>query len=458
MPTYKVPTDVLTPPEEDRPKELEDAHHEIGHAGAEHIVRYLQHTKGMHWNTILQDAVELVKSCPSCQKFNIAKKGFHPLRPIYSYIPGDHWAIDLATFDTSTSGNNFMLVMVDVCTRFCILRAIPDKSADTLVRTMKQIFCDFGIPRVIQSDNGTEFKNSLMKKLVNSLGINHRLTTPYHPRANATAERWVQSAVQVIKKKLEGASRDWDYHVPLTQLQLNMRISKRLQSSPFSLMYTRNVNAFRDYRKDTSTPATPMSYEELVNRLEHMQKVVFPALKERTDAYVRNQKEQFDSTHQLTSFPEQSHVMAKVHTRGSKLAPVYEGPYTVLRKTEGGSYILQDETGALMPRDYAPSELKLISVKDVVSTDDLYEVQAIIDHRGDEGHREYLVRWKGYTPEDDTWQLPEDFTDPDFIQQYWKRRGEKQTNNAHNTKRATSHKRKARGQSTGQRRSKRNKK
>ena len=461
MPTYKAPTDILTPPEMDRPKELEDAHREIGHAGAEHIVRYLQHTKGMHWNSVLQDAVELVKSCTKCQQFNITKKGYHPLRPVYAYIPGDHWAVDLASFDTSISGNNFMLVMVDICTRFCILRPIPDKTADTLVNTMKQIFCDFGIPRVIQSDNGTEFKNALMKKLVNSLGIDHRLTTPYHPRANGTAERWVQSAVQVIKKKLEGASRDWDHYVPLTQLQLNMRISKRLQSSPFSLMFARNVNDFRDYRKDTSTPATPMSYEELVKRLEHMQNVVFPALKARTDEYVKKQKEKFDTTHKLTSFPEQSHVMAKVHTRGSKLAPTYEGPYTVLRKTEGGSYILQDETGALMPRDYSPSELKLISHNSVISTDDLYEVEAIIAHRGKAGQREYLVRWKGYTPEDDTWQLPEDFTDPDFIQQYWKRRGEQLKDtakaNQRKTNSATSHKRKAQSQSTGQqlRRSKR---
>ncbi|KAJ8651331.1 hypothetical protein O0I10_013173 [Lichtheimia ornata] len=70
-----------------------------------------------------------------------------------------------------------------------------------------------------------------------------------------------------IKKKLEGASRDWDYQ-PRTQLH----ISKRSQSSPFSLMLTRNVNALREYRKDTSTPVTSMSYEEFVNRLGHMQR------------------------------------------------------------------------------------------------------------------------------------------------------------------------------------------
>ncbi|CDH61576.1 hypothetical protein RO3G_15136 [Lichtheimia corymbifera JMRC:FSU:9682] len=135
-------------------------------------------------------------------------------------------------------------------------------------------------------------------------------------------------------------------------------------------------------------------------------------------------KNKFDKTHRLIDFPEQSHVMVKVQSRGSKLAPAYEGPYTVLRKTQGGTYTLQDETGALMPRDYVPSELKLISQDEVVPVDELYELEAIIKHRGPPGNREYLVRWKGYGPEDDQWLEPDAFTDPDFIVQYWQRRNE----------------------------------
>ncbi|CDH60654.1 hypothetical protein RO3G_15169 [Lichtheimia corymbifera JMRC:FSU:9682] len=338
------PTDVITPPEEERPKELERAHMTIGHAGAEHIVRYLRR-EGIYWTNLPQDAVEMVKKCPDCQKYNITRKGYHPLRPIYAYIPGDHWAIDLASFNkTSTKGNNFLLVMVDVCTRFCILRALPNKHSDTIVEALVQVFCDFGIPRVLQSDNGREFKNTIMKKLVESLGVHHRFTTPYHPRANGIAERWVQSATDVIRKKIEGAGNDWDYYVPSTQLELNMRVAKRLNTPPFSLMFARDMNAYRDYRKNGATSSKPMSHDELVERLQYMQGIVFPALKEKVEAYNQAMTDKFNSTHKLIDFPEQSHVMVRVQSRGSKLAPAFEGPYTVLRKTEGGTYVLQDET------------------------------------------------------------------------------------------------------------------
>ena len=40
----------------------------------------------------------------------------------------------------------------------------------------------FGLPRVITSDQGGEFNNDLDSELMKLMGIDHRLTTPYHPQ------------------------------------------------------------------------------------------------------------------------------------------------------------------------------------------------------------------------------------------------------------------------------------
>ncbi|KAG0760208.1 hypothetical protein G6F16_008116 [Rhizopus arrhizus] len=87
--------------------------------------------------------------------FNIAKTGYHPPRSILPDGPLDHWVMDLGTFNiTSTSGNNFLLVMVDLFSRFTLLKAIPDKQALTIAKQLVDICCTFGWPKAISSDNG----------------------------------------------------------------------------------------------------------------------------------------------------------------------------------------------------------------------------------------------------------------------------------------------------------------
>ena len=39
-----------------------------------------------------------------------------------------------------------------------------------------------GLPRLLTTDQGKEFKNELNKEMMNSLGIKHHLITPYHPQ------------------------------------------------------------------------------------------------------------------------------------------------------------------------------------------------------------------------------------------------------------------------------------
>ena len=43
-------------------------------------------------------------------------------------------------------------------------------------------------PQYILLDNGTEFKNSLMDKVLQQLGIDRICSVPYHPQSNGKLE------------------------------------------------------------------------------------------------------------------------------------------------------------------------------------------------------------------------------------------------------------------------------
>lgn len=410
--------DMLTPPEGER-KDLLIKKHALGHFGAEAITRSL-HSDGIHWNSMQKEAVELVRQCPECQINNIVRHGYHPLRPIHVYIPGDQWAIDLAgPFRPSFLNNNYIMVMVDVCTRFCIIRPLPNKQSDTIVRELITQFCTFGFPRYLQSDNGKEFVNSLIEKLAQATGFDQRLTTPYHPRANGVAERYVQTTVRTLKKSIRGAAKDWDIFLPAVQLAINSKITKRHNTAPFNLMFARKMNAFKDYREEKGLP--PVSPNEWQQRIHEMETIVFPAISERVQAVIKAQKDQFDRKHYIVDFKEGDIVNVKVRERKGKLdSTEYEGPYTIVHKTKGGSYVLKNSNGDIEPRNYQPSVLKLISQDEVIPCDELYVVESILAHKEIKpGVYHYKVRWKGYDESDDTWEPEENFSQRQTILDYW---------------------------------------
>lgn len=64
-----------------------------------------------------------------------------------------------------SSGNRYILTLTDYFSKFSCATALPSKEAEGVVKALKGIFFMFGIPAVITTDQGTEFKNRLNSAL-----------------------------------------------------------------------------------------------------------------------------------------------------------------------------------------------------------------------------------------------------------------------------------------------------
>jgi hypothetical protein len=289
----------------------------------------------------------------------------------------------------------------------------------TVGSTLFDVFTTFGFPKIVQSDNGTEFVNSVLKHLFDGAKVDHRLVTPYHPRANGIAERTVQTSVSTIKKLLDGAQKDWDMAVPFVQFAMNTKVAAIHKTTPFAAVFGRSTNLFADF---SATPATSSMPADVDARVQFMQESLFPGIAELARSAQDAMKSSFDDAHMQAVIPDGSYVMVRDNARRKKLDPRFEGPFKVIGKTRN-TYTLQDNSGALLPRNYPPSALKLISADPVLESAS-YEVDAILNHRSAAHGYEYLVRWKNYTKEHDSWEPPASFDDEATIATYWNRRKE----------------------------------
>ena len=91
--------------------------------------------------------------------------------------------------ETSTSGNKYILTIIHYLTGWPEAFPILDKSPDTRVSAFINHYLPVHMcPRYILSHNRTEFKNQLMDKVLQQLGIDHILSAPYHPQSNGKLE------------------------------------------------------------------------------------------------------------------------------------------------------------------------------------------------------------------------------------------------------------------------------
>ena len=303
-------------PNREEQMQLIQQSHLAGHFGEKAVFDNLYFKERVFWSTIRRDISDHINACVECKKHNITQEGFHPLTTITATFPMDHIAIDLAEMELSVDGYKYFLIVVDVFTRMVFLRPLKNKKSSTLY----SLFCDFGLPKILQSDNGKEFVNNLVEELLNVSRVDHRLSSPYNPRANGAAERFVRTSKNLVTKLINNAITDWPEVLPDVQLQMNTKISSRHKSSPFELFFGRAFNGFKNYENSESTPETS---EELEARIKELHKVIYPAVAGIADYNNLKMKNTFNKKHKIVApFKLDSWVMIKNVTKNSKSEPL----------------------------------------------------------------------------------------------------------------------------------------
>ena len=87
------------------------------------------------------------------------------------------------------TGRRYILTVQDGFTRWLEAFALPAATAKHTVEVLvREIFCRYGQPESIHSDNGSTFTANITRDVCEVLGIKQSFTVPYNPRQRCNPE------------------------------------------------------------------------------------------------------------------------------------------------------------------------------------------------------------------------------------------------------------------------------
>ena len=93
-----------------------------------------------------------------------------------------------------------ILIVIDAHSRW--IEAYPTESATSsvVIELLQALFSQFGIPKVLVTDNGPCFVSEEYEIFMAKNGVKYITSAPYHPATNGLAERAVQTVKRGLKR------------------------------------------------------------------------------------------------------------------------------------------------------------------------------------------------------------------------------------------------------------------
>jgi hypothetical protein len=290
-----------------------------------------------------------------------------------------------------------------------------------------------GLPKSMLSDRGPQFVAEFMRELYRLLGITISSSTAYHPQSDGQTERVNQELEQYIRVFVNERQDNWDTLLPLGEFAYNNHVHSSTQHSPFFVDTGRHP---RMGFEPAQRPSKLEAVNEFTNRMKSTLDEARAALAKSKDDMARyyNQRRTPAPTFAVGEkvYLDASDISTTRPTK--KFAHRYLGPFPVVRPIGTHAYRLK------LPRSMARIHpvfhvVKLMPVPpdpiagrravpppppEIVGGEERYEVEEVINSRFWYRKLQYLVKWKGYGHEENTWLAERDIDAPELIADFYR--------------------------------------
>jgi hypothetical protein len=335
---------------------LTEAHEGLGHRGEQAVFETIR--ERFFWPHLRLDIRHHVRSCHQCQIRSTIKMKI----PITVSTPATIFTkvyVDVMDMTESVQGHKFIVCARDDLSRATECRALIKNDSISLMRFFwEQIYCRYGAIAEVVTDNGSEVKGAFAE-LLRRLSIPQVRISAYNKQANGVVERGHFILREAIMKSVT-YRKEWPSKVHLASFADRVTVSKVTGFSAYYLLHGIHPVLPFDLADCTflvSGFVSGMSSVDLlalrIRQLERRAEDLAAAAQALAKARFKS-KEEFEWKFRKRMRREAYKPGELVILRNSgeemklnrKTKPKYLGPYEVVRKTKGGSYVLQELDGS----------------------------------------------------------------------------------------------------------------
>jgi len=138
-------------------------------------------------------------------------------------------------------GCTSLLVVLDAFSKFVFIKPLRKANTKNLIEYLvDSVFCTFGVPEVVFSDNGCQFTSKEFANLLEAYGIKHVRTAIHSPQANQS-ERVNGSIIAAIRSYINSEQRDWDVNIPHIAAALRNTVHEATNTTPYFLLFGQHM-------------------------------------------------------------------------------------------------------------------------------------------------------------------------------------------------------------------------
>ena len=126
------------------------------------------------------------------------------------------------------TGGPYILLVVDVTSRFPIVRILNSETTKSVLNALKGVYCNFGLPKKVLTDNGPCFRSVDFNEFHTKLGVTTETISSYNHALLGSAEWMVQTVKQIMVKNPQNT---W-----LAMLIFKATMIPEVQKSPSELL------------------------------------------------------------------------------------------------------------------------------------------------------------------------------------------------------------------------------